>query len=273
MREGERRVPRSRCGSTRALPRRPGAARRGARRARPAASGSRSAGSRRCARRAGRPRIQREWGKRRIVVQANVRGRDLGGFVAEVQRTLAAEVELPRRAPTLRYGGQFEHLERARARLARRRARSRSRSSSCSSAHLPARRSTRCASSPACRSRWSAASSRCWLRGMPFSISAAVGFVALVGRRRCSATWCSCRAIRQLRDEGLAARGRGARGGAHAPAAGAHDGGRRGLGFVPMALNTGRRRRGAAAARDGGHRRRALLDAAHAARAAGALHR
>ncbi len=60
--------------------------------------------------------IQREWGKRRIVVQANVRGRDLGGFVAEVRRVLDARVELPP-GYFLRFGGQFEHLERAWHRL------------------------------------------------------------------------------------------------------------------------------------------------------------
>ncbi|MFP2903686.1 efflux RND transporter permease subunit [Pyxidicoccus sp. 3LFB2] len=60
--------------------------------------------------------IQREWGKRRIVVQANVRGRDLGGFVDEVRRTLDVKVEL---SPGyyVRYGGQFENLERAQGRL------------------------------------------------------------------------------------------------------------------------------------------------------------
>ncbi|ATB47984.1 efflux RND transporter permease subunit [Corallococcus macrosporus] len=60
--------------------------------------------------------LQREWGKRRLVVQANVRDRDLGGFVAEVRRTLDEKLELPA-GYYLRYGGQFEHLERARTRL------------------------------------------------------------------------------------------------------------------------------------------------------------
>jgi cobalt-zinc-cadmium resistance protein CzcA len=60
--------------------------------------------------------IQREWGKRRIVVQANVRGRDLGSFVDEVRGTLGGKVELPTGC-FLRFGGQFENLERARARL------------------------------------------------------------------------------------------------------------------------------------------------------------
>ena len=60
--------------------------------------------------------IQREWGKRRLVVQGNVRGRDLGGFVDEVRRRIAREVDLPP-GYFVRYGGQFENLERAQARL------------------------------------------------------------------------------------------------------------------------------------------------------------
>ena len=60
--------------------------------------------------------IQREWGKRRIVVQANVQGRDLGGFVDEVRRSLGENVELPA-GYYFRFGGQFEHLERAQQRL------------------------------------------------------------------------------------------------------------------------------------------------------------
>ena len=59
--------------------------------------------------------IQREWGKRRVVVQANVRGRDLGGFVNEVRRELA-DLELPP-GYYFRYGGQFENLERSQRRL------------------------------------------------------------------------------------------------------------------------------------------------------------
>ncbi|MBS1151469.1 MAG: cation transporter [Myxococcaceae bacterium] len=65
---------------------------------------------------AGPTTVQREWGKRRLVVQANVRGRDLGGFVDEVRATLGAQVELPA-GYYLRYGGQFENLEHARNRL------------------------------------------------------------------------------------------------------------------------------------------------------------
>lgn len=61
--------------------------------------------------------ISRENGKRRIVVQANVRGRDLGGFVVEAQGAVARQVRLPAGA-WLDWGGQFENLKRAEARLA-----------------------------------------------------------------------------------------------------------------------------------------------------------
>jgi cobalt-zinc-cadmium resistance protein CzcA len=60
--------------------------------------------------------INREWGKRRVVVQANVRGRDVGSFVDEVQQRLVNEVALPP-GYFVRYGGQFEHLQRAGERL------------------------------------------------------------------------------------------------------------------------------------------------------------
>ncbi len=61
--------------------------------------------------------ISRENGKRRVVVTANVRDRDLGGFVDEVQRRIAAEVNLPS-GYWLDYGGTFEQLASASARLA-----------------------------------------------------------------------------------------------------------------------------------------------------------
>ena len=60
--------------------------------------------------------IQREWGKRRIVVQANVRGRDVGSFVAEAQRHIANELRLPE-GYSIEWGGQFENLKRAEQRL------------------------------------------------------------------------------------------------------------------------------------------------------------
>ncbi|WP_437668752.1 efflux RND transporter permease subunit [Sorangium sp. So ce131] len=64
----------------------------------------------------GEAAINREWAKRRIVVQANVRGRDVGTYVEEARARLDREVELPP-GYYVRFGGQFEHLERAQARL------------------------------------------------------------------------------------------------------------------------------------------------------------
>ncbi|MCE9566493.1 MAG: CusA/CzcA family heavy metal efflux RND transporter, partial [Planctomycetes bacterium] len=61
--------------------------------------------------------ITREWGQRRIVITCNVRGRDLGTFVAEVQRKVKAEVAMPPGRYHVVYGGQFEQLERAQTRL------------------------------------------------------------------------------------------------------------------------------------------------------------
>lgn len=60
--------------------------------------------------------IQREWGKRRIVVSANVRGADLGGFATAAKRAIDEKVELPP-GYFVRLGGQFENLDRARTRL------------------------------------------------------------------------------------------------------------------------------------------------------------
>jgi cobalt-zinc-cadmium resistance protein CzcA len=60
--------------------------------------------------------INRENGKRRVVVTANVRGRDLGSFVADVQQRVAAEVDLPA-GYWVDYGGTFEQLISATQRL------------------------------------------------------------------------------------------------------------------------------------------------------------
>ena len=61
--------------------------------------------------------ISRENGKRRVVVTANVRDRDLGSFVAEVQRQVADKVKLPA-GYWIGWGGQFEQLVAASERLA-----------------------------------------------------------------------------------------------------------------------------------------------------------
>jgi cobalt-zinc-cadmium resistance protein CzcA len=125
--------------------------------------------------------ITREWGQRRITVTCNVRGRDLGSFVAEAQRLVADKVQMP---PQGRYhvewGGQFENLQRARTRLL---------------IVVPLAFAlifgllylTYRNVIDALRVftgipfAWVGGIFALWLRGMPFSISAAVGFIALSG--------------------------------------------------------------------------------------------
>jgi len=60
--------------------------------------------------------ISRENGKRRVVVQANVRGRDVAGVVADARAAIGREVQLPA-GTWLEWGGQFENLASARDRL------------------------------------------------------------------------------------------------------------------------------------------------------------
>ncbi|AZI36101.1 putative heavy metal efflux system protein [Caenibius tardaugens NBRC 16725] len=123
--------------------------------------------------------ISRENGKRRVVVQANVRGRDVAGVVADAQEMIDKEVRLPA-GQYLDWGGQFENLRSASERLM--------------------------LVVPACFALiilllYGALGSvrdaaivftgvplalvggvlALFLRGMPFSISAAVGFIALSG--------------------------------------------------------------------------------------------
>lgn len=123
--------------------------------------------------------ISRENGKRRMVVQANVRGRDIGSFVKEAQTVIDSKVQIPA-GYWLEWGGQFKNLEEAKARLG--------------------------VVVPACFFMiflllFTALGSvkqallvfsgvplaltggiiTLWLRGMPFSISAAVGLIALSG--------------------------------------------------------------------------------------------
>lgn len=64
----------------------------------------------------GPEKIGKEEGQRRIVVMSNVRGRDLGSFVAEVRSKIAREVSLPT-GYFIEYGGQFENQQRAMRRL------------------------------------------------------------------------------------------------------------------------------------------------------------
>jgi len=127
----------------------------------------------------GPAQVSRERISRRLVVECNVRGRDLGSFVAEAQRRLAADVPLPA-GYYYEWGGQFENLRAARARLA---------------IAVPATLllifvilfMTFNAATPALLIFLNvpmAATGGIFalaLRGMPFSISAGVGFIALFG--------------------------------------------------------------------------------------------
>ena len=60
--------------------------------------------------------ISREAGKRRVVVQLNVRGRDLGSFIAQAQMAVVRDVKMPE-GYYPQWGGQFENLQRASTRL------------------------------------------------------------------------------------------------------------------------------------------------------------
>ena len=125
--------------------------------------------------------VSRENGKRRVVVQANVRGRDLGSFVAEAQDKVAAQVKLPP-GSFIEWGGQFENLQAASQRLVAGRA---------DHASLLifgilflALRSVRAVAGGLFGGAawpWPAACSRWLLAGLPFSVSAAVGFIVLSG--------------------------------------------------------------------------------------------
>ena len=180
--------------------------------------------------------ITREWGRRRTVVQCNVRDRDIGSYVAEVREVLAAHVDLPV-GYTIEYGGQFEHLRAANARLLV--------LVPVTLAlvffllHLSLRRLGDAlivfTGVPlACVGGVFAL----WVRDMPFSVSAAVGFIALSGIAVLNGQ-VLVSTVRRLVSEGLDV------------AAAARDAGRIRMrpvlataitdaaGFVPMALSAG----------------------------------
>jgi len=64
----------------------------------------------------GPPQIRRDDVQRRVVIQSNVEGRDMGGLVAELQQRINDEIEMPA-GYTVVFGGQFENQQRAQARL------------------------------------------------------------------------------------------------------------------------------------------------------------
>jgi cobalt-zinc-cadmium resistance protein CzcA len=61
--------------------------------------------------------VSRDNGKRRIYIEANVRGRDLGSFVGEAQKRIAREIKLPA-GMWVEWGGQYQNLQAATGRLA-----------------------------------------------------------------------------------------------------------------------------------------------------------
>lgn len=123
--------------------------------------------------------LSREQGKRRVVVTANVRGRDIASFVDEAQRRIGREVRIPSGYWTS-WGGQFEHLEAAAKRLR---------------LVVPASLALVFALLYLVFNRLkdgllvftgipfalTGGLFALWVRGMPMSISAAVGFIALSG--------------------------------------------------------------------------------------------
>lgn len=123
--------------------------------------------------------VSRENGQRRIVVQSNVRGRDLGGFIEDAQRAVARDVKLPA-GYWIDWGGQFENQQRAQRRLM---------------ILLPASiaiilvllyatfRSLRQALLILCAVPFAMIGgiALLWIRGLNLNLSASVGFIALFG--------------------------------------------------------------------------------------------
>lgn len=124
--------------------------------------------------------IKREWYQRRITIEANVRGRDMGSFVAEARQAVADQVTLPPGRYRVEWGGQFENLQRAQQRLM---------------IVVPIALVTIFALLymtyrnwidsirvfTGVPFAWIGGVIALWIRDMPFSISAAVGFIALSG--------------------------------------------------------------------------------------------
>jgi len=180
--------------------------------------------------------ISRENGKRRIVVTANVRDRDIGSLVAEVQSKVGEQVQLPA-GYYVSWGGQFENLASARQRLM---------------IVVPgcffliflllyqALGSARDAilvfsAVPLALTGGIAA---LWLRGMPFSVPAAVGFIALSGVAVLNGL-VMLTFIKQLMDEGMPKREAILEGAMVRLRPVAMTALVASLGFVPMALATG----------------------------------
>jgi len=64
----------------------------------------------------GPPQVRRDDVQRRVVIQANIQGRDMGSVVTEIRQAISQQVELPR-GYSVQIGGQFESQQRAQQRL------------------------------------------------------------------------------------------------------------------------------------------------------------
>lgn len=144
--------------------------------------------------------VSREDGKRRVVVQCNVRGRDLGGFVAEAQRRIAAGTRIPA-GTWLGWGGEFENILTARARLAVAVPLALLLIFLLLVAALGGARDTLLVFSGVPLALTGGVLALA-LRGIPFSISAAVGFIALSGVAVLNGL-VMLTFIRRLREEGM----------------------------------------------------------------------
>ena len=212
--------------------------------------------------------ISRENGKRRVVVTANVRGRDIASVVSDAQTLIKARVSLPP-GYWLTWGGQFENLAAARQRLM---------------LVVPgcftliflllfgALGSSRDALLvfSAVPLALTGGAFALWLRGMPFSVSAAVGFIALSGVAVLNGL-VMLTYIKQLMAEGRSRKRCNPRRRADPPAARGHD---RAGGIARLCAHGARHRHGGRSAEtdcDRGHWRADQRNAAHAVRAAGAL--
>ncbi|MDE2361042.1 MAG: CusA/CzcA family heavy metal efflux RND transporter [Hyphomicrobiales bacterium] len=129
--------------------------------------------------REGPNQISREDGKRRVVVTANVRGRDVASVVEDVQKKMRAEVSLPP-GYWVKWGGQFENLAAARQRLLIVVPASFLVILFLLYAALGSVRDALLVFSAVPLALTGGIVSL-WLVGMPFSVSAAVGFIALSG--------------------------------------------------------------------------------------------
>jgi cobalt-zinc-cadmium resistance protein CzcA len=124
--------------------------------------------------------IKRDWYQRRITIEANVRGRDLGSFVADAQQVIAQKVALPTGRYRVEWGGQFENLQRAQTRLLI--VVPLALLMILSLLYMTYRNwvdSLRVFTGVPFA--WIGGILALWIRDMPFSISAAVGFIALSG--------------------------------------------------------------------------------------------